>query len=266
MADGPPAGAAAPPVPHQAPPPPPNQDNTFEARRDCPANLQGNVGMYEPIINIPRQGDRTATGRQGPTVMGANTYSATIHKDEAKAIWKNLNRDVRNNPQNETQAQAFFRVGQIAEVRAMPRRLARYFDCRRLPTPRRYTWDISPGAPKFTSKTDSQKFIAFIANNQDPDAAVKIPMMTLYEIWEWHAAWLRCDKGYQRRADMTIGLRGTRMTRIDNVDQLRNVVVTSPTAALRRPAGHSISEADWQQNSIAGSPAARNLLSEFNST
>jgi len=235
-----------------------NNDDTFSGRRHCPVTLQGRVGMYEPNVSVPREGDRSSTGQHGPTIMSANTYGATIPTSSARVCWNSLRRDWRNNPQSAEEAEAYYRLAKQANINAIPQGITDYLSRNNLPTPPAVVWDISPGAPKFTTVTDAKRWIAFLANNMDPAHEVQIPDMTLREIWEWHDAYVRCGRNHQRREDQTRGLRGTNMGDITNVNQLRDAIARSPTASRRRPAQHAINQNDWDRVSQAD-PVARQL-------
>lgn len=235
-----------------------NNDDTFSGRRHCSLAIQGRLQMYGPNVTVPREGDRSATGQHGPSIMSANTYGAGFPQESARICWDGLREDWLHHPQSAEEAVAYFRLAKFAGVDSIPEAVTQYLSNNDIPRPPTVVWDISPGVPKFTTETDSKRFIAFLASNMDPAHAVQVPDMTLREIWEWFEAYVRCGRTHQRRADETRGLRGTDMGAITNNDQLRAAIARSPTASRRRPANHAIAEDDWNRISQAD-PVARLL-------
>lgn len=107
------------------------------------------------------------------------------------------------------------------------------------------TYYNCPGGPIIVGKSHANRYIAFIFANTDAGHRVAYHEMTGMEQWEWHDAWIRCNRTHIRVEQETRGLCGTDLTCVQNAVQLREALLRSPSSAHRRPANHVIGQGVW---------------------
>ena len=106
-----------------------------------------------------------------------------------------------------------------------------------------YYW--TPGSHMFSGKTDSVKFIKFYYNNTSRPHRVPWEELTGAEQFEWCKVWADNGKGHVKNEAATIGLRGTDLSSITDVETLDMIAPRSPSLKRRRPADSNISVEDW---------------------
>jgi hypothetical protein len=211
----------------------------FVFKKDCSRRIQGAVGVESPTINIPRAGDKSTAGDGGHDITHVHTHMSPIPSASAKIIWDLIDDNVKLNPANRQQAVALHQLANNAgygPTTGMNREIPHDVvvrDC--FPV----TIYQSVGGIMILGKESVPKFISFVYKNMDPSPhRVKWYDLTGREQCEWIEVWMELGQPHDRRADMTVGLRGTDVLRIHTEAALQQAMQRSPTLVNRRPANH----------------------------
>ena len=222
-----------------------NNPNAFNAAMFCTLNIQAEVGLAVPQVDVPRIGDRTAEGAMGYDRTGVFVHMQPMTTEQAIIIWDSLPAGVKTNPANSELAQALITLGSNANKR-IPDGIANAVDPphvveRGVQAMKYY---MTAGGVMFTGAKDSKKFISFLWLNMDACTRVKWYDLTGREQWEWYQAWLRTDQSHLRVVNETRGLRGTDISVITTVEEIRQAMIVSPLFA-RSPKPNHINEDSW---------------------
>jgi hypothetical protein len=104
----------------------------------------------------------------------------------------------------------------------------------------------APGSIQFTGIQNAKKFISFLHTNMDNGSRVKWYDMTGRQQWEWYQAWLTSGQTHLRTENNTRGLKGTDLTVLVTVEQIRAAMVLSPSLA-RSPKPNHILQYRWNE-------------------
>ena len=221
------------------PPPLPPVFMPFVFKRDCSRRIQGAFGVEAPHINIPRAGDKSTTSDGGHDVTHVHTHMAPIPTASAKIIWDLVDDAVKLAPVDQAQAIALHQLANNAgygPTTGMNRRIPHDVavrDC--FPV----TVYQSVGGITLIGKESVPKLISFVYKNMDPSPhRVKWYNLTGREQCEWIEVWMELGQPHDRRANQTLGLRGTDILRIHTEAVLQQAMERSPTLVSRRPPEH----------------------------
>ena len=228
-----------------------NPNAAFDATLHCTHGIQEIVGLREPMVAPTRIGDRTRAGMTGYDVVGVHVHMQPPTRLQANDIWDQVPNEVKDDPPNARVANALAVLANNAGVR-VPDAIANVAIPRvRDNTVTAVTHYCAPGSIQFTGLLNAKKFIAFLHANMDDGSRIKWYDMTGRQQWEWYQAWLNSAQTHLRTENNTRGLKGTDLTVLVNVDQLRDAMLRSPSLA-RYPKPNHIPQNRWN--------AARNGL------
>ena len=225
-----------------APPPPPEDPApmvAFKANKHCNRRIQQTFGCTAPTVTIPRAGDKSTQSESDFDITHVCTHMAPLPTESARIIWRLLTDEVKNNPPNLETAIALHQLANNAAFGPTNGML------NRIPTERAIkdcfpvTVYQSVGGHIIIGKESVPKFISFVYTNMDPlPHRVKWYNLTGREQHEWIRRWFELGQPHERRADETVGLRGTDIRRIKSVDVLHTAMERTPSLADRRPEDH----------------------------
>ena len=206
--------------------------------------MQQAIGLHVPNMDVPRSGDRTCRSESGPDTVSVIVHMDPLREDYAKACLNSIP-EAERSPADLTTAMAIQQLSAQAAESA-PDGLRGVLNGKQCSTPAPCTWYHIPGGVYFESKKDMRTFAIFFYRNQDKPR-VKWQELTGLEQWEWFKGWEANGKTHARCADATLGLRGTKLKRITNEEQLQKAILCSPSAKKRRPVDHTIGEDVWKR-------------------
>jgi len=229
----------------------PSERTKRTKRNSMPFNLKTHVspaieqvvGLRKANIDVPRRGDRTAVGDLAVDQMCAYSFMYGLTQAEALLLWNQLRPEIKATPGGPAMATVLSKVASIAEV-TVPTTVSALVP-EDTPDAEGVLYIITPGNPIILGKRDANKFISFLYLNMDGGGhRVKWGELTGEERYEWFTVWENNGKNYLRIPE-TVGLRGTNLDNIPDVDALETAMRRTPSLKRRRPPNHALTADNW---------------------
>lgn len=217
----------------------------FNAMRHASMMRQQTMELMKANCETPRVGDRTRQGEQGSNIISCCAHMQPPSTTQAQFLYDNFPQNLKDAPGNVENATAIAILANNAS-RTVTQGCSDLLPPGGLPDAG-ITFYMSAGSYIFANRQDSTKLIAFVWENMDDRYRVPWPDLTGREQAEWLEAWERSNRNYQRREQLTRGLRGTDLARLQDRDSVTEAMRTTPSLSRRRPIGHVVPEDDWNE-------------------
>ena len=219
----------------------------FDPELHCTLGLQATVGLGEPHIGRPRNGEGVVTGRSRPDCIAAQGFPPRMARNEAEALWNAVDQNTKDNPGDPLLAVALGKVATIAGIE-VPQSIRDNIGTAD-PDSLRCDYVTAIGNTLLADKTTCLKFITYYYVNTTDEHRVLWKDLKGIEQHEWVKAWIAAGKTHDRDPIHTVGLRGTDINALTTRAQITGAMRNSPSLRARgRPQGHPLDDAAWNES------------------
>ena len=219
----------------------------FDPELHCTLGLQATVGLGEPHIGRPRNGEGVVTGRSRPDCISAQGFPPRMARNEAAALWNEIPQNVKAQPGDPLLAVALGKVATTAGIE-VPQSIRDNIGTAD-PDSLRCDYVTAIGNTLMADKTTCLKFISFYCANTIDGQRVLWKELKGIEQHEWVKAWIASGKSHDRDPLNTVGLRGTNINALTTRAQITGAMRNSPSLrASGRPQGHPLDDAAWNES------------------